>query len=161
MALERVFDERRLRGSFKPKQKYETKKETFTMLNKIMLMGRLTADPILRYTNTSQIPVASFAVAVDRRIFKDRAKETDFFNVVAWQATGEHVTRNFVKGQPICIEGRLQQRQYQDPKTGETRYVVEVIAESVHFAGFKRDDARNNVAEHPADFDPFAGQAAA
>ena len=130
------------------------------MLNKVTLMGRLTADPILRYTNTSQIPVASFAVAVDRRVFKDRPKETDFFNIVAWQATGEFVCRNFTKGQPICIEGRLQQRTYTDPKTNETRYAIEVVAESVYFAGFKRDDVRN-VAGNPADFDPFEGQAAA
>ena len=129
-------------------------------MNKTILKGRLTADPILRHTNTSQIPVATFAIAVDRRIFKDRPKEVDFFQVVAWQATGEFVCRNFIKGQPIIIEGRLQQRQYSDEK-GETRNVVEVVAESVEFAGFSRGDARNNAAGNPADFDPFKGQAAA
>jgi len=131
------------------------------MLNNITLMGRLTADPILRYTTLNQVAVASFAIAVDRRIFKDRQKETDFFNIVAWQATGEFVCRNFTKGQPICIEGRLQQRTYTDPKTNENRYVVEVVAESVHFAGFKLNDSRNNVADNAADFDPYEGQVAA
>jgi len=131
------------------------KKEMYTM-NKTMLKGRLTADPILRYTNTSQTPVATFAIAVDRRIFKDRPRETDFFQIVAWQGTGEFVCRNFVKGQPIIIEGRLQQRQYKDDK-GETRYVVEVVAESVDFAGFMRDDSRNYVAD-PAEFDSYESQ---
>ena len=127
------------------------------MLNNVTLMGRLTADPILRYTNTSGIPVASFAIAVDRRLFKDREKETDFFQIVAWQATGEFVCRNFKKGQPICVEGRLQTRQYTD-NTGVARNVVEVVAESVHFAGFLKDDARNSTAGNPDDFDPYANQ---
>ena len=127
------------------------------MLNKVTLQGRLTANPVLRHTTASNIPVASFAIATNRRFFKDRPQETDFFNIVAWQGTGEHVCKNFTQGQPIIVEGRLQQRSYKD-NNGETRYVVEVVAESVHFAGFKKDDARNNNAGNAAGFDPFANQ---
>ena len=129
------------------------------MLNKVVIMGRLTADPELRYTNTNQVPVASFAVAVDRRLTKDREKETDFFNVVAWQATAEFVTKHFAKGQPICVEGRLRQRMWKD-ENGKNRYAVEVIAESVHFAGFKKSDGQNSDAGYGADFDPYEDVAA-
>ena len=131
------------------------------MLNKTILMGRLTADPILRYTNTSKIPVASFSVAVDRRVAKDKERVTDFFNIVAWQGTADFVTNNFTKGQPICVEGRLQQRSWVDEATKTTRYTIEVIAESVYFAGFKRDDAQNTDVGYDADFDPYGDSAAA
>ena len=130
------------------------------MLNKIMLMGRLTKDPELRYTNTNQIPVVSCAIAVDRRLIQGREKETDFFNITAWQHTAEFLTRNFTKGQPICIEGRLQQRVWTDNQ-GATRYAVDVIAESVYFAGFKREDAQNGGADYAPNFDPYAESAAA
>jgi single-strand DNA-binding protein len=130
------------------------------MLNKVMIQGRLTADPELRHTHTSQIPVTSFAVAVDRRFFNDRPRETDFFYVVAWQATAEYVCRNFIKGQPVVIEGRLQQRKYTDNQ-GQTQYVVEIVAESVHFAGFLKNDIRNSNADNIAPFDPYEGQVAA
>jgi len=131
------------------------------MLNKTILMGRLTADPVLRYTNTSQIPVASFSVAVERRVGKDKERVADFFNVVAWQTTGEFAAKNFTKGQPICVEGRLQQRSWIDEATKVTRYAVEVIAESLYFAGFKRDDAQNTDAGYDADFDPYGDSVAA
>ncbi|MCL1842800.1 MAG: single-stranded DNA-binding protein [Defluviitaleaceae bacterium] len=131
------------------------------MLNKVLLMGRLTADPILRHTRTNNVPVASFAVAVDRRLIKDREKETDFFNVVAWQSTAEFVNKNFTKGQMICIEGRLQQRSWTDEATGQKRYAVEVIAESVHFAGHKKESQHSD-AGYSEDFNPYdeAAQAA-
>ena len=150
----------------KTKKNYMELKEMFTMLNKINLMGRLTADPILRHTNTTGTPVASFAIAVDRRRVQGREKETDFFNVVAWDTTGEFVTNNFTKGQPICVAGRLQQRIWTDNQ-GNTRYAYEVVAESVYFAGFKREDAQNGVVHdigegnYNAGFDPFENEAAA
>jgi len=131
------------------------------MLNKTILMGRLTADPVLRYTNTSQIPVASFSLAVDRRVAKDKERVTDFFNIVAWQTTGEFAAKNLTKGQQICVEGRLQQRSWVDKVTNVTRYAVEVIAESLYFAGFKRDDAQNADVGYDADFDPYDDSVAA
>ena len=129
------------------------------MLNKVIIMGRLTKDPELRHTRTSAIPVTSFSVAVDRNYSKDKEKETDFFDVIAWQARAEFVAKHFTKGQPICIEGRLQQRKYTD-NSGITRYVVEIIAESVHFAGHKKDDANSYGNAGGSGFDPFAEEAA-
>ena len=124
------------------------------MLNRTTLIGRLTADPILRHTLTTQKPVASFSIAVNRRFIKDKEPETDFFNVVAWGPTAEYLSRNFIKGQPISVDGRLQQRTYVDEATKENRYVIEVVAESIGFAGFLKNDPRNT-AEPESDFDPF------
>jgi len=113
-------------------------------------MGRLTKDPELRYTKTNQTPVAGFSLAVDRRYSKDKEIETDFFDIVAWKATAEFVTKHFAKGQPICVDGRLQQRKWTD-EAGKARYACEIIAENVYFAGgYKNDGASNN-----DDFDPF------
>ena len=128
------------------------------MLNRVTLIGRLTADPILRFTHTTQKPVASFSVAVDRRFSKDKETETDFFNIVAWGPTAEYLHRNYIKGQPISVDGRLQQRSYVDEKSKENRYVVEVVAESVGFAGFLKNDPRNAAAPIE-DFDPYAESA--
>ena len=124
------------------------------MLNNIVLMGRLTADPVMRSTKTNNIPVASFSIAVARRLIKDKEKETDFFNVVAWQSTAEFVTKHFTKGQMVCLQGRLQQRSWFDEVTNAKRYAVEVVAESVHFAGFQRD-SQHSEAGYGEDFNPF------
>ena len=87
------------------------------MLNKIILMGRLTRDPELRRTE-SGTAVCSFSIAVDRDFkSKNGEKETDFIDIVAWRATAEFVSKYFQKGSLIAIEGSLQSRQYQD-KTG-------------------------------------------
>ena len=131
------------------------------MLNNVTLMGRLTADPVVRYTHANNIPVANFSVAVDRRLIKGRERETDFFNIVAWQGTADFVSKYFTKGQPICVEGRLQQRTWTDEATGTNRSVIEVIAEGVHFAGFKKDDTQNNNAGYNDEFDPYEEPVAA
>lgn len=104
-------------------------------LNHISLMGRLTRDPELRYTN-SGTAVASFSIAVDRDFSKDR--ETDFINIVAWKKTGEFVSRYFSKGDLIVISGRLQMRDWTDREGGK-RTSAEVIAESVYFGGSRKD----------------------
>jgi len=130
------------------------------MLNTVVLMGRLTKDPELKYTTTNNTPVLSFSLAVDRRYAKDKEQGVDFINLVAWQGTAEFVSRNFTQGQPMLVEGRLQQRKYVD-SAGKTQYVYEVIAEDVHFAGFKREDSRNNDVGYDENFDPYAGQVAA
>ena len=135
------------------------------MLNSVNLMGRLTADPVLRYTHTNNVPVASFSIAVDRRQVKGRDKEVDFVNIVAWQGTATFVEKYFTKGQPICVQGRLQQNSWDDRDTKQKRYSIEVVADSVHFAGFKRDDAQNGGAGfepgYSEDFDPSYMPAAA
>lgn len=110
------------------------------MLNHIVLMGRLTRDPELRYTN-SNIPVASFAVAVDRDYGRNEngGKQTDFINVVAWRQTGEFVSKYFTKGSMIVVSGRLQIREYTD-RDGNRRTAAEVVADNVYFGDSKRRD---------------------
>ena len=101
------------------------------MLNHIVLMGRLTRDPELRYTG-SNIPVASFSVAVDRDFGRGEngEKQTDFINVSAWRQTGEFVSKYFTKGSMIVVSGRLQMRDYTD-RDGNRRTAAEVVAENV------------------------------
>lgn len=109
------------------------------MLNKIILMGRLTRDPELRHTQTGTA-VASFSLAVDRD-FKDKAtgdRTTDFIDVVAWRQTGEFVSRYFTKGRMAVVEGRLQIRDWTD-KDGNKRRNAEVLADNIYFGDAKRD----------------------
>lgn len=110
------------------------------MLNHITLMGRLTADPELRRTN-SGTPVTSFTVACDRDFGnKDGGeKETDFVNCVAWRNTAEFVSKYFAKGRMIVVSGRLQTRKYTD-KEGNNRTATEVVADSCYFGDSKKDD---------------------
>lgn len=108
------------------------------MLNKIVLMGRLTRDPELRRTQ-SGTPVASFALAVDR-YFKSQNgdKETDFIDVVVWRNTAEFVSKYFSKGRMAIVEGRLQIRDWTD-KDGGKRRSAEVVADNVYFGDSKRE----------------------
>ena len=104
------------------------------MLNKVILMGRLTSDPELRHTQ-SNTPVTSFTLAVDRS-YKD--KQTDFIDVVAWRSTAEFAFKYFRKGQLVAVVGSIQTRTWED-KQGNKRKAVEVVADEVHFAEAKRD----------------------
>ena len=109
------------------------------MLNHIVLMGRLTRDPDLRYTQ-SQIPVASFRIAVDRDYGRaGEEKQTDFIDIVAWRQTGEFVSKYFHKGSMIVVSGRLQLRDWQD-KDGNRRTSAEVVADNVYFGESSRRD---------------------
>ncbi|MDL2273833.1 single-stranded DNA-binding protein [Oscillospiraceae bacterium OttesenSCG-928-G22] len=108
------------------------------MLNKVILMGRLTRDPELRHT-PSNIPVASFSIAVDRnyKSKQEGAQNTDFFDIVAWRNNAEFVAKWFTKGRQIAVVGSLQTRQWQD-KDGNNRRTVEVVADEFFFADSKR-----------------------
>ena len=110
------------------------------MLNKIIIMGRLTRDPELRRT-ASSTAVAGFTLAVDRD-FKSQSgeKETDFIEVVAWKNTAAFVSKYFSKGRMAVVEGRLQIRDWKD-KDGNNRRSAEVVAENVYFGDSKRDGA--------------------
>ena len=113
------------------------------MLNRIILMGRLTRDPELRRTQ-SGLPVASFTLAVDRD-FKNKEtgeRQTDFIDIVAWRSTAEFVSRYFTKGRMAVVEGRLQIRPWED-KDGNKRRSAEVVADNVYF-GDSRRDAENS-----------------
>ena len=120
------------------------------MLNHIVLMGRLTRDPELRYTQ-SQIPVASFSLAVDRD-FGGRdggERQTDFIDIVAWRSTAEFVSKYFTKGSMAVVSGRLQIRDWTD-KDGNKRRSAEVVADSVYFGGSKRREAETAPAAYDA-----------
>ena len=110
------------------------------MLNHIVIMGRLTRDPELRYTQ-SNTPVASFTVAVDRD-FGGRdggEKQTDFIDCSAWRQTGEFVSKYFRKGSMIVVSGRLQSRKWQD-RDGNNRTNWEISADNVYFGESRRRD---------------------
>lgn len=108
------------------------------MLNRIIVMGRMTRDPELRRTN-SGTAVASFTVVVDRD-FKSQAGEkgTDFIDVVVWRNTAEFVSKYFSKGRMAVVEGRLQLRDWTD-KNGNKRRSAEIVADNVYFGDSKRD----------------------
>ena len=123
------------------------------MLNKIILQGRLTADPDLRQT-TSGVFVCSFTVAVDRD-FKDKngEKQTDFIYVVAWRNTAEFISKWFHKGSLILVDGSLQSRKYED-KSGQKRTTFDVVANVVYFGGDKRDNVSQFPQEKSVDVEP-------
>lgn len=108
------------------------RKGGISLLNRILLVGRLTADPEMRYTQ-SGTAVASFTLAVDRvRSGASGEKETDFINIVTWQKLAEICAEHLKKGRMAAVDGRLQIRQYEN-KDGHKVRVAEVIADSVHF----------------------------
>ena len=108
-------------------------------MNKVILMGRLTRDPEVRYTQTNNTLVASFSIAVNRRFTRPgEERQADFINVVAWSKLGEFCSKYFKKGQQVGVIGRLQVRNWEDEQ-GQKRYVTEVVAEEAYFADSKRD----------------------
>ena len=112
-------------------------------MNKIILMGRLTRDPEVRYTQTNNTLVASFSLAVNRRFVRQgEERQADFINIVAWSKLGEFCSKYFKKGQQVGVVGRLQTRTYDDAQ-GQKRYVTEVVAEEAYFADSKKDGESN------------------
>ena len=103
-------------------------------MNKVFLIGRLVRDPELRYTS-SNIPSASFSIAVDRNFTSQNGeREADFINVVVWRKQAENVKNYLTKGSQVAIDGRIQTRSY-DAQDGTRRYVTEVVADTVQFLG--------------------------
>lgn len=108
------------------------------MLNRIILIGRLTRDPELRYTPQG-VPVASFSLAVDRPFANQQGqREADFIDCVAWRKLGETVGNHLTKGRLVAVEGRLQIRSY-EAQDGTKRKVAEVVADSVRFLDRPRE----------------------
>ena len=130
------------------------------MLNKIILMGRLTRDPELRRTQ-SGTAVTSFSIACDRDYkSQDGEKETDFIDIVAWRSTAEFVSKYFTKGRMAVVVGRLQIRDWTDREGGKRRS-AEVVADSVYFGDSRpREDqepsSTSGGGSLPGGFDPFA-----
>ena len=112
-------------------------------MNKVILIGRLTKDPELRYTQ-SGTGVATFTLAVNRRFSNQNGeREADFINCVAWQKSAEFVANYFKKGQEMALEGRLQVRTY-DGNDGQRKWVTEVVADQIEFVGAKKNSDGNN-----------------
>ena len=108
-------------------------------MNKVILMGRLTRDPEVRYTQTNNTLVASFSLAVNRRFVRQgEERQADFINIVAWSKIGEFCSKYFKKGQQVSIIGRIQTRSWDD-ENGQKRYTTEVVAEEAYFADSKRE----------------------
>ena len=113
-------------------------------LNKVILCGRLTADPELKQT-TSGIAVVSFTLAVNRRFqargadgSQSQQQQADFVSVVAWRQTAEFISRYFRKGSALCITGSIQTRTWQDQQ-GQKRYATEVVADEAMFVDSKNE----------------------
>lgn len=125
------------------------------MLNRIIIHGRLTRDPELRYT-TSNVPVCSFTVAVDRDFKVNGSRPTDYISCVAWRQTGEFVSKYFSKGSLIVVEGRLESRNWQD-RDGNKRINWEINTDHAYFGGSKRETGEgssNSAASSPAQPSP-------
>ncbi len=108
-------------------------------LNKVILGGRLTADPELK-TTPSGVSVCQFGLAVNRKYSKEGEQNTDFINCVAWRATAEFISRYFRKGSSLCIVGNIQTRSYTD-KDGIKRNVTEVIVDEAMFVDSKGENS--------------------
>lgn len=123
------------------------------MLNRVILIGRLTRDPELRIL-PSGVPVASFTLAVDRPFLNQQGeRETDFIDIVVWRKQAETVSNHLSKGRLVAVEGRLQVRSYETAE-GQKRKVSEVVADSVRFL----DRPRDVLGEEPANSaDPMEG----
>lgn len=119
-------------------------------MNNVILMGRLTADPELRQTQ-SGISTCSFTVAVDRRFKNENGEyDTDFITCVAWRQTAEFVSRYFSKGSMIAVSGSLRTRKYQDKNHSDvTHYKTDVFVESVEFTGEKKQQGTTSNYQPP------------
>ena len=127
-------------------------------MNKVILMGRLTKDPDIRYTQSSNTLVASFSLAVNRRFVKEgEERQADFINIVAWGKTGEFCSKYFSKGQQVAVVRRIQTRNWDDDQ-GQKHYATEIIAEEVYFAGDKKNNIESeNTTTDKSDFETFSG----
>lgn len=105
-------------------------------MNKVMLIGRLTKDPELRYTPGNGTAVATFSLAVDRRTSKDGNKEADFINIVAFGKTAEIISQYITKGRLLAVAGRIQTSSY-DGKDGVKRYRTDVVVDDFQFIDSK------------------------
>ena len=126
------------------------------MLNNVVLMGRLTADPELKQTQNG-VSVLSFGIAVDRDYTQQgEDRQADFINIVAWRNIAEFVSKYFSKGKMIALKGSIQTRSYED-KQGNKRTAFEVVADKVYFCGGKNDNQKpqSNNTDGFDDFDGF------
>lgn len=140
------------------------------MINRVVLVGRLTRDPELRTTTTGK-SVCDFSIAVQKRIKpQDGSPDADFFRVNCWDRTAEYVANYLTKGRLVAVDGRLQSRRY-TAQDGSNREVVEIVADNVQGLDRPRDDAERepeavpaseasgpDVAPGEGEYDPFEGE---
>ena len=125
-------------------------------MNKVVLIGRLTRDPELRYTS-SNLPVATFSLAVNRNFTNQSGeREADFINIVVWRKQAENIKNYLTQGSQVAIDGRIQTRTY-DGEDGKKRYITEVVADNVQFLdnkGSREVSSSNNAYNDvtPSDF---------
>lgn len=124
------------------------------MLNKVILIGRLTRDPELRYT-ANGVAVATFTLAVDRPYINNQGqRETDFIRIVVWQKLAEVCANNLGKGRLVAVEGRLQIRSYETPD-GQKRQISEVVGENVRFLDWPKETSSTPEPPFEGGPDPF------
>lgn len=109
--------------------------------NKVILGGRLTADPELRQTPQG-VTVTSFDIAVNKPYSKDKEQQADYFRCIAWRGTAEFISKYFKKGSSICVEGSLQNRSWVDQQTGQKRYATDIMVDEANFVDGKNDNAQ-------------------
>ena len=115
-------------------------------MNKVILMGNLTRDPEVRYTQSSEpLAVANFSIAVNRRFRREGDTDVDFINCVCFGKQGETIGKYFTKGRRIAVVGRLQVRNWQD-NNGNKRTNTDVVVEEFYFCDSKSDSANNSSA---------------
>jgi len=120
------------------------------VLNRVVLIGRLTDDPTLRYTQQGHA-VTTFRIAVDRPFTNQQGeRETDFFGIVTWRKLAEVCANNLNKGRLVAVEGRLQTRSYQG-QDGGTRWVTEVVADNVRFLDWPKEQQQAGAADEGGD----------
>ena len=118
-------------------------------MNKVILIGRLTKDVELRYTQKNNTAVASFSLAVNRKFVKPgEERQADFFNIIAWNKLAENISKYLFKGNQVAISGRLETRSWDDPN-GQKHYVTEVIAEEIDFIGSKNKQNNEAILNSP------------
>lgn len=118
-------------------------------MNCVNLIGRLTKDPDIKYTQTNNTAIANFTLAVNRRFTKEGQPTADFINIVAWGKTGEFCSKYFQKGMQVAIQGRIQTRNWEDDQ-GQKHYATEVIAEQCFFADSKKESQNDLQFENSA-----------
>lgn len=117
-------------------------------MNKVILMGRLTRDPEITYSNSAEpLAICRYSLAVNKRFKRDGEPDADFINCVAFGKTGEFAERYFAKGQMVSVVGRLQVRNWED-QNGQKRTTTEVVVEEQFFAESKRSSESNNQSQN-------------
>ena len=111
-------------------------------MNKVILMGRLTAEPEMKQT-PSGTAVAVFTIAVNRRFAKEGQQQADFIRCTAWKQQAEFICKYFKKGSMICVVGNIQTRSW-DGQDGKKQYSTDIVVEEVYFTGEKKETANEN-----------------